>query len=746
MKTFDERFINHISKTKKISKAEAVNYIDECIKKVAIEKRKSYAEIYATIFDPAYLEKCLVDKCSSLDIEECKQSQTCVYFEGECYSRVFPDVIRMNKDPDRYIEKMSTADLEKLVKIASYLYYNFEGGGLTDNAFDTFHYRLNQRLKIRHRRYEKIGAPPVDKIRTLLPYPMGSLQKVKPGTRALYNFLNGIPKIIYSSKLDGVSGMIVYTNGKLDKIYTRGDGTIGGDVTYLKSYINNIPERVNQEGVFAVRGEFILPKSKWLKYEKSYGNPRSFVSAKINTGVITSGLQDIDFIAYQIVFSEKKGIQGVETFQTLDLLGFKVVEYGVFNDPVIFDIITEYKERRASSEYSIDGLVLSKPGDSVAFKMLLESQTRESMVTNVEWDVTRYGKYQPVAIFEGVVIDGVRLHRATAFNAAHVRDWSMGEGTHVTVVRSGDVIPQIKNVQVDESIEPIFPEIAYPGKDEPAYAWHWQGRDIFVNEVDGNERVQIKRLEHFFETIEVPRIREKTLQKLWNAGMKEVKDVTSASPEDFMEIRGIGEKSAFAHYSNIHNTMRKTRLDRFLVASTTFQSRLGRKIVKRVMRDFPNIFEKTESEIREFFKSTKVKGVGPKTAEKIAEGIPKFMKFLYSLNKDDIEHAIKYDKERVEKIKEAGYNDKIRGKTFVLTGFHGTIDYDLEDAIYDNLGDFTTVLTNRVDAVIAYNLYDITDKMINAHEMGIPVYSLDEFIAKFDIDHSRREHRERREK
>ena len=104
--------------------------------------------------------------------------------------------------------------------------------------------------------------------------------------------------MVWSGKLDGVSGMVVFKNGKIQQIYTRGDGTTGGDVTYLKDYIS-FPKPT--EKYLVVRGEFILPKSKWDKYKGTYANPRSFVSAKINSGYISPSLPDIDFVAYSIV-------------------------------------------------------------------------------------------------------------------------------------------------------------------------------------------------------------------------------------------------------------------------------------------------------------------------------------------------------------------------------------------------------------------------------------------------------------
>ena len=114
--------------------------------------------------------------------------------------------------------------------------------------------------------------------------------------------------------------------------------------------------------------------------------------------------------------------------------------------------------------------------------MTLEEQLRKTRAINVDWNITRYGRYFPVAIFESVYIDGVRIHRASAHNAAHVLDWRLGKGTEMVVTRSGDVIPTIKDVTVNEKIQPILPG--------DKYKWFWSdsGKDILLDDIENNPR------------------------------------------------------------------------------------------------------------------------------------------------------------------------------------------------------------------------------------------------------------------
>ena len=763
MELVAEKFLKQVAKDKSITEARAAELMDICIKFTAATLGIDFSVVYSSIYSTEYLTTRTKIKCNELELKDCEKECSCVIFEGVCYPRYFPDAKKMNEDPDKYITSLATDELGKIVKLASYLYYNYDGGDLTDNTFDALQYHLQKRIKTRGRLYEKIGAQPIEKIRTILPFPMPSLDKVKPGSRELFDFLlksqkvadgEGPPGISWSLKLDGASGMITFEKGKARKLYTRGDGILGGDVTYLNEFINLPTIKDSKYSSIVVRGEFILSKDKWKKYVGSYSNPRSFITSKINSGHVTQGLNDIDFVAYEIMSlgSAAPNFNKSTSFKILDALGFKTVENGYLSTPTIFDLTVLYKAKRLEAKYNIDGLVLtidkisyeappatkantqglttfSNPKNTVAFKMRLEEQIRKTKILNIEWNISRYGRLVPVASYESVYVDGVRMHRASVFNAGHIRDWNLGKGSIIKVVRSGDVIPTIIDVEVNPSIEPIFP---------PSYIkWHWKGNDIYLDDIEGNQTVQIKRMEHFFFTIGVPRLREKTLEKLWLYGYRDIKSVTNAKPADFIKIKGIGKKTAEAHYRNIHEVMRSTRLDRFIPASTTLSLGIGRKLVKQLMRYHPTLMEDDEATLRIVLTKKKIPGFGVQRIENVASNITKFKEFLYSLNKDDIIQALDKDKETREKIKKQGYNEKIRGRTFVTTGFFGRMDYELEDYIYDNMGNFSDTVTSSIAAIVTANLLMASKKITDAQNLNIPVLSMEEFITKYDIPYSK---------
>lgn len=730
METLSDKLITALSIKKNMSKKDTVKFIHECLNSISIQRSVDYNTLYTLFNSFSNLSQCLAPFCTSKTLKECETACYCVIFRGTCVPRYIPDAVLINNDPDKYALSLKTPDLQKLVEYASYLYYNYDAGGLTDNSFDALEYHLNKRMKTRGKRWEKIGAEPVQRIRVLLDYPMYSLDKLKPGTRELSNFLNDSTfELVWSEKLDGVSGLIVFQNGDVNAMFTRGNGKIGGNVSFLKDYIQ-LPKPKHE--YLVVRGEFVINKNTWREKYNEYANPRSFVSAKINSGYISIGLTDIQFFAHSIIdWSNGDPPIPSTCFKILSKEGFNVPSNGVLQYPVlVFDLVSLYKFQRETSDYAIDGLVLShdisespsngNPEHSKAFKMTLEEQLRDTRVINVEYNITRHGRYFPVAVYNSVYIDGIRLHRASAHNAAHVVDWHLSKDTVITVSRSGDVIPVIKNVIVNLEAEPILPSTEFP--------WHWEGKDIVLDDIPGNEIVQLKRIAHFFSTIGVPGLGEGRIKKMWDCGLRTITDITNASVADIMKCKGFGEKLATSMYNGIHVTLRVTRLDRYFIAFTTFKTRIGRSLFKTVLREYPDILDHTPEEINAHLRKHKIPGIGPARIESLKDAIPQFRELLFRVNKIDAQIAIDNEKNRHSHL---SFNVKIKDKLFVLTGFT-TPNYDLEDYIWDHYGTVTHSVTSNTHAVISGNVLHITEKMTVAHSLGVPVYTIPEFVQYFD--------------
>ena len=744
MDAYHSKLVETIAKLRKIDTKDAVKLLRTCVIEIAGKLSITQDIINSVVFAEDFLHKCLKDVCEPKTLEQCHASCYCAEYKGECIPRVVKDAATINRNPDKFAKQMKTDELEKFLEKANFLHFNYGTSGLSDNAFDSLLYHVNSRLKRKNRRLDLIGAEPIEKLRAELPVPMASLNKVYPGTRELMRFLDNAPgNLVYSEKLDGVSCLVVYTGGKISGIFTRGNGLVGGNITYIQKYIK-LPEKLKKHKNMMVRGELVVSKSKFhAKFQSLYSNARNFVAGQVNRGHLTSYLPDLDFVAYDIVQLDGKSSTPppMEKYAILEVAGFSVVKHGMMKDPVMFDILIEYKNWREAATYNIDGLVLrydvtgevsnklGNPYDSVAFKALLEEQIRDTYVIDVDWKISRYGRYVPVAVYEAIYVSGIRMTRASAHNAAHVRDWSMGAGTKIQVARVGDVIPQIKNVDVDRDITPIMPSFEYQ--------WRWQRMNIVLEDIEGNREVQIARISHFFSTIESRGIGPKTIEKLWDLGYRTIKSVTQLTESQLKKVRGFGTTKAQKILQNISNALKNTPLDRYLVAFTILNFRISRTMLKQLLRVYPSLLEErqTSEEIKKQLlnirKAKKVKRLGPKSIDMIASEIPKMRKLLLDLNQKDVSIAIEFQKARRLDLEKHGYNPKIQNAVFVLSGWMGKVDYNLEDIIYDNMGLVSSVVTDDTAAVIVPSVVNITSKMVQAHELGVPVLSIREFHEKF---------------
>ena len=731
MEANNEKFLEVIAEKNNLTLKEAVLHLDYCLKMASINLGKEQSVVIKDFYK--FLNPIGASSCKLLNPDECASSLYCTNYNDICIPIYVKDYEEINKDPDLYIQSLNIDQLKNLRDVAAHLYYNIGDSGIDDNSFDAIEYHLRKRLAKHHKKTENIGAIPIKKLRAQLPLPMPSLDKVKPGEKNYIDFIRKAPfeGIVWSDKLDGVSGLIIYDNGKPIKMYTRGDGLIGADVSYLIEYID-FPT-IQKQGSMYIRGEFVIKRTTFRnKYKDIYSNPRSFVVAQINKGFINQSITDVDFVAYEIM---RDNVNPIKDFGMLELLGFKTVEHGLFSKILLVDITITYKERREESIYDIDGLVLdynfsrsakttlSNPEYKVAYKMQFEEQIRETSVVDVEWNISRYGRYVPVSVYKPVYINNVRMTRATGHNAAHIRDWNMGRGTRIMVVRSGDVIPQIKDVKVDENIDPIFPSLEY--------GWHWENKDIILNDIEDNDIVHQKRIIHFFSVIGVKGVGEKTIEKMYDWGLDNIKKIIHATPQQLIKIKGIGKGKSVSIQNNISEAMSRTPIDRFIDALTGVGGKfsISRKLVKQVLRTFPDLFDtdRTSSEIMKILKTKKIKGIGSKRLEMIATSFPIFRDILLDLDTEGVENAIQYQKQVEQEIKRKGYNPKIEGNTFVFTGFGTTTPYELEDWIFNNMGDFSSTVTSKTTAIISGTYTMITPKILRARELNIPIYTSDEF-------------------
>lgn len=646
-----------------------------------------------------------------------------------------------NEDPEGFANRISIQDLEYYIQEANRIYYNgleedsqeHERAVLSDNAFDALTYYYKKRTK---KKEVIIGATPIKRMRKRLPFFMPSLDKVKQG-KGLSEFISA-GSLVYSYKLDGVSGMILYQDSELTGAYIRGDGKIGGDVSFVLDYIQ-FPEVECQE--LAIRGEFVIKKKKWQKFKgQSTGTMRNYVSGKLNSTNADESLSEIEFIAYDIISLDGECPKPIDAFEMLKEGGFSIPPFGLLKKPLSSEIANLYI---SSKEYCFDtdGIILARnkrreipdilenPKDIVAFKMNLETLTRHTKVRDVEWHITRFGKLFPVIKYEPVFIEGVRLTSASGFHARRIiQEWDLRKGSVVEVVRSGGVIPQVKKVikkgkgqrfdpeglREETCEDDIFPEEI-----------KWIGPHLCLVDPDSNDEVKIKRLTHFFKHLKVKGIGEGRIRSLYSAGFDTLEKILSASQKEMMTVRGIGQKLSENFYFGIREAILGARPYRIMAAADCFPHGLGKKFLREITTSIPHFMSLDEDDL--YQELIKIRGIGPKRADDFIEGMRNFSVFI-DIFPEIEESSLSY----FEKL-QRGRNKNIQGKTFVLTNFEDNAeDNEVEDYIIDHGGFIANSVSFGV-VVVVNNGFDLTTKQKEAFRLDIPVYTLEEFKEDFSI-------------
>ncbi|NBO71529.1 MAG: hypothetical protein EBU66_12680 [Bacteroidetes bacterium] len=439
-----------------------------------------------------------------------------------------------------------------LLKEASDAYYNGGTLKMDDDTYDSLVERLKE-MSPSHSYLKTIGAPPPGA--TKLPFAMPSLDKIKPGEDTLKRFLAANKEFVISEKLDGLSAL---WNPRNEKMYLRGDGIMGQDISHLvKLGVKGLIR-----GTDIVRGELILPR------EKGQILSRSWVNGQVHQkSPSKEHISKIHFVAYEVMNSY---MTRYEQFQWLKENKYEVPWYVNARTLTETSLAEKLIERRDISDYDTDGLVVGlnqvpvsestdmrarNPKDCVAFKMSLADQSAETTVQEVIWAPSAQGYIIPRLRFDPVVIGSATIEFCTAHNARTILQNKLGPGAKVVIRRSGDVIPKLDRVLM-AAIHPSFP---------PTGTWVWDG-DVHIKVVGEPVEVTTAKLLHFLKALEIPGSGPATAAALVAAKIVGPATVWAATSDTLATI--LGPKTGSMLYANLRTILHKaTELDLMLASS-----------------------------------------------------------------------------------------------------------------------------------------------------------------------------------
>lgn len=616
-------------------------------------------------------------------------------------------------------DKLSKDQYASELRNFQFAYYESDNPLISDEEYDSLVSLYEKKF---NEKYTNIGIQRDCK----LPVYTGSLDKIKT-EKELNLFLSKYKgPFTITDKVDGISA--IYEPMK-QKLYTRGDGVKGSDISHLLPYL-----KLPKSTLKVIRGEFVIHKATFeKKYYPEHKNPRNLVSGAVSRKTPDKNiLSDLMFYPY---YTYEK------TSSTNQLLRLKKENFNnLWNTCVSKETLTVEKctelfyEREKLAPYEIDGLVItaedectfpfnetpvlnSNPKNSLAFKV--QGKSMKTKVINVEWNISRYGVYKPIIIVEPVKIEGATISKVSGHNARYIKDNGIGIDSEIEIIRSGSVIPKVISVLVKK--EPLLPT--------GNVKWNENEVEMCIDEdneeenKDQQEELQLRKLTDFFKGIKVKGLSGKTIEKMYKNGMKTVFDILTCTEEDLLQLPKVQIKSAQNIRNSIDVAINEISMEKLMAASNIFGIGFGERKCKLILDNIPDLLEKeyTKQELEE--KLEEIKGID-KMSDLFIDNFPKFKKFLDDhpmfLNKKNI------DVEDVVELEEETKDNKKDLKDYVVV-FTEVRDKEVEKEIKNRGGKIDESVTKKTTHLVVLTKENETTKMKKAKQYEIEMYEMDEF-------------------
>ena len=571
--------------------------------------------------------------------------------------------------------------------------------------------------------------------------PMLSLDKTKDVGR-LKEFL-GDQKAMISWKLDGLTIVLTYQNGELEKAVTRGNGEVGEVITNNARVFKNIPLRIPYTGELVLRGEAVIGYKDFAEIndeiedvDARYKNPRNLCSGSVRqlNNKVTAQ-RNVRFYAFTLVRADGVDFENSRLYQ-MDWLrdqGFDVVEHHPVTRDTIEDEVKWFADHIEKNDIPSDGLVLvyddiaygeslgttaKFPRDSFAFKWA--DEIRETTLLEIEWSPSRTGLINPVAVFEPVELEGTTVSRASVHNISIMEELELGVGDRIQVYKANMIIPQIAENLTRSGVRDI-PKVCPVCGGETRINMENETKTLVCT----NPRCQAKHIKSFAlfvsrDAMNIEGLSEATLEKfIMNGFIKDFTDIFHLDryADEIKAMDGFGEKSYLNLQTGIQNA-RVTTLPR-LVYSLGIPN-IGIANAKMICRALGNDPEKVMNA----------------TADELAQisGVGDVIAGTYVQYFADEEHREIFQKLLAEveipKEEEPEGGQNLAGVNFVITGsvHHFANRGEVKEEIEKRGGKVTGSVTSKTNYLINNDVNSTSSKNRKARELGIPIISEEEFL------------------
>ena len=641
-------------------------------------------------------------------------------------------------------------ELIVLLNKAAYAYYQEDKEIMSDHEYDILYDELLQLEKetntvLANSPTQKVGYTVMSNLTKIKhEVPILSLDKTKE-IEKLKSFLEE-QKGILSWKLDGLTIVLTYQKGKLVQAVTRGNGTVGEDVTHNARVFQNVPLKIPYQKELVIRGEGIIPFSEFKKINdsleegESYKNPRNLCSGSVrqlNSEIAAK--RKIFFYAFTLAKAEDINFKDSKRKQLewLTQMGFTVVEHYEVTENTVEETVQKFQKNVAENDFASDGLVLTYdsisysenlgttskfPKDSIAFKWA--DEMAETTLLNIIWNTSRTGLINPIAVFKPVELEGSTVSRASVHNVSMLEKLKLGIGDKIKVYKANMIIPQIaENLTQKNNIE--IPKYCFVCGGETEIRALKDGKALYCTNPNCQAQ-QIRSLCHFVsrDAMNIEGLSEVTLKKFVEKEF--IKDYTDIfCLEQYCDIiknmEGFGNRS----YQKLIESIEKSKiaaLPNFIYALGINHVGLSnaKLLCKNFNYDLEEIKKAKEEELVE------IEGFG----EIIAHSI-----YQYFHNEKDMEllqKVLQYitftEPEEAEQE-----NLRLHQLSFVITGDLKQFANrkELQKKIEYLGGKVTNSVTKKTTCLINNDTTSNSSKNKKAKELEIPILDENEFIKKY---------------
>ncbi len=656
------------------------------------------------------------------------------------------------------MDKNRIDELVKILNKASYEYHTLDNPSITDQEYDSLMDELvrletaNPSLVREDSPTVRIGGEVISDFKKVThDIPMMSLDDIFNEDEVLafderVKKVISNPKYVCELKIDGLSVSLLYENGKLVRGATRGDGTVGEDITHNVKTIKNIPLSLPEDISIEVRGEIYMPKSSFLKLnedrkskgEKEFANPRNAAAGSVRQldSKITSE-RNLSTFMYHIPNPNPYNLNTQEeALNFMKELTFTVNPNikKVDNIKEVIDYINSWTSKRKDLPYEIDGIVIKvndfsdqrklgvtarTPKWAIAYKFPAEEVLTK--IRNIELNVGRTGKITPRADLDPVRLQGSVVSSATLNNQDYIKDKDIRIGDVVSIRKAGDVIPEVVEVKKDRRTGNEIPFKMIENcpicgsklvKKEGEVAYFCTNKNCDARNIEG--------LIHFSsrDAMNIEGFGESIVEDFYNIGyLKNINDYYKLEnhKEALMELEGFGEKSINNLLNNIEES-KNNSLEKLLFGlGIKHVGKKTAKILSEYFKTMDNIMSASLDDL----------SIIPDIGVKIANSIVDY--FSEEKNKELIENLKNNNVNMTYIGKEKNINELFKDKTFVLTGTLNSLSRDEAKDLIESLGGKnTSSVSKKTDVVIVGS--SPGSKYDDAIKLGITIWDEEEFL------------------